>query len=464
MGVTKELAKFLVQTSYSDLPRKAVELSKERILDTLGVALAGAKAPAGQIGIKLVKSWGGQAISTVVGGGFKTCPSNAAFANGLSAHTIDYDDTCTNPVGHHSNSLVPAILALSEQENTSGKKLIEAYILGYEVGTRIGMTAPECWDAPWHCVATWPTLGNAAAGAKLMRLSVDQARAALGIAASAAGGIRKAFGTNTKPLHAGYGARDGVVAALLAGEGFTANMDVLERDPDVRPTSHLSQSFPYAFWGERYDVNKVNEGLGTYYKLVVDPTITKFHPGPTGTNAYLDLLLGMMKSQGFKAEDVEAIDGEVTSAFNDTQNVFHDPANRDQSRYSLGYQLAVAILDGKVGIDQHTEERIHRPDIKTMMERIHLNEHPVASPGAVSIKDVFVGRLTVRLKDGRKFSGEQDATNRPPSRDDLLAKYRDCAERVLSRAQVERSIELIWDLENVKDIGKLTHILIGKKG
>jgi 2-methylcitrate dehydratase PrpD len=474
MTVTEILCRFLVETNYNEIPRNAVKIAKERMLDTVGVTLAGAVEPAGAggIAIELVRELGGVPTSSVIAGGFKTSASNAGLANGTSSHTLDYDDTSTYTVCHYSGTLVPTVLALGEKTKTSGKKLLEAFILAWEVGTRIGgcLGGIHYYKIGFHPVGTWPCLGCAAASAKLLNLDLEQTRTALGIAASAASGIRKQYGTNTKPLHSGYAARNGIIAALLAKKGFTANKDVLDRDPEASPTAHMSFSFPVVFAGEgHYDLSKITKGLGKSYNLISQPVTTKFHPGPTSLGVFEDLVINMMKKNSISIEQVENVEIRATRGFIDVCSTFFRPQTGDEARYSVNYQVAVAMLDGNVGIEQHRRERVHSSDVQEMMQRVHVSELKGSEAIMRSIVEtgdmtkMGLGELTIKLKDGREFTGKGEqpkgSGDFPLERQDLLDKYEDCAKRVLSPSNVERTVELIENLEKLANITELMDLL-----
>ena len=477
MHLTRLLCKFLLETEFNDIPLEVIEKAKERLLDTLGVIAAGAVEPgaAGGIAIELTKEMGGTPTSTVIGGGFKTSSPNAAFANGTCAASLEYDDASTHTVCHYSGVLVPALFAVAEETRASGKELLAAYVLGWEIGTRIGlcMGGTYFFDRGFHPVGTWPCLGSAAASAKLLNCDLDQTRMALGIAASAAGSIRRQYGTHTKPLHSGCAARNGIVAAKLAGKGFTAHGDILDPDPKAPAKSHMSFSFPVVFSGEgKYDLDKLSHELGKSYNLIVQPVTTHFYPGATGTAVFIELAINMMKKHSFTAKDVEKVEVKATRDWITGMALYLSPQTSDQARFSGNCQIAVALLDGKVGIEQLREERIHSDDVQSMMRKVFISELEGSEELTKKIWETGdvtksgLGELTIRLRDGREFSeqGEQPkgSGELPVSLDDLIEKYKYCSSRVLSESDVERSIEAIMGLEKLPDISELMGMMKGK--
>jgi 2-methylcitrate dehydratase PrpD len=226
---TETVAEFISKRSIDAIPDNAIDISKNHIMDCTGVTVAGSRDPTGKIIIDFVKKMGGECKASVICGGCKTSAAQAAFANATMAHAIDYDDDCDSILGYSSAVLLPAILALGEEFGSSGRDVIEAYILGLEVEAKIGsMINVGHYAQGWHATSTLGKLGSAAACAKLLGLDVEGIRIAMGLAASSSGGIRQNFGTMAKRFHAGHAARGGVIAALLAKQGFTADRRVLE--------------------------------------------------------------------------------------------------------------------------------------------------------------------------------------------------------------------------------------------
>lgn len=467
--VTKRLATYIVESTFDDFPAQAVEIAKTSILDTVGVTLAGARDKTGATAISVTKSWGGAPVSVVIGGGFRSSAPNAAFANGTSAHALDFDDRSI-PINHYNASLVPSVLALGESINATGRKVIESFILGYEVGARIGtgFGVDYYFRGGWHPANSWAPIGTAAACAKLLDLDVDQTRMALGIASSSSGGLRKHYGSNTKPLHCGYAARNGIIAAELAAQDFTADKDVLDQAPDVRETAHKYFSLPQVFCGTgNFDLDKMVEGLGAKYHLIDTPPEIKMHPGSISTSRFIDLTIEAMEKYSFTARDIAHVNCFVTAAYLDAASPFLKPTCPDESRYSLPYQVAVTLLDGNSWIDQHTEERMAKADVADMTARVFCEVVTVSNPDSFDMeafKQMEVPKIAFTFIDGETVTVE------PTASDDEIKlrldpgeverKYRDCAMRTISEADCEKSIELIDEFESLTNVNDYTKVLM----
>ena len=226
---TAGVAEFLVKSRWEDCPPEAVEAARRAILDCLGVMLAGSVEPPARIIQRIAEMEGGTPLATVVGTGRRTGATWAALANGTAAHALDYDDTNFAMMGHPSAPVLSAALAVGELALADGRSLVHAFLLGFEVETTLAeVVNPPHYYRGWHATCTLGTLGAAAAAAHLLGLDAAQTRVALAVAASQASGLKENFGTMTKPFHAGHAARSGVLAALMAREGWTASEQALE--------------------------------------------------------------------------------------------------------------------------------------------------------------------------------------------------------------------------------------------
>ena len=232
MQVIDKVIQFIVETDFPNIPVEVVERAKIPFLDTIGVMLAGSAEPAGKIAINLVREMGGIPTATVVGGDFKTSPLNAALANGVSANAPLLDDNLLELLIHPSAVLIPAILAVGEVTKASGRDILGAYIIGWEIIGAIGRAAEAGRyvhrERGWHQTSTIGNFGATAVAAKLLDLDAQQIRMAFGITGSLASGTLQQYGTMAFPFHAGFAARNGVMTTMLAKKGVTADHDIFE--------------------------------------------------------------------------------------------------------------------------------------------------------------------------------------------------------------------------------------------
>jgi len=237
--VTKEAGEFVSKLQYENLPSEALRIGKRCVLDGLGVILAGSSQKCTEIVRKYCQSISQAKEATIFGKQPMKAPvALAALVNGTAGHAMDWDDTQVSAspdriyglLTHPTIPPLTACLAVSENlGQVSGKMFLTAFLAGFEVECKIAEAiSPDHYKKGFHTSGTIGTFGAAIAAAKLMELSETQLRHTIGLAASMGAGIRANFGTMTKPLHVGHAAHNGVMAAMLARDGFGANMDALD--------------------------------------------------------------------------------------------------------------------------------------------------------------------------------------------------------------------------------------------
>jgi 2-methylcitrate dehydratase PrpD len=229
MEITRNLAEFVHETRFKDMPEPVIQKAKECFLDWMGVTLAGTTDPAAAVIMRYCQSFGGRPEAGIIGSNIRTDCASASLANGVIGHALDFDDYHDETVIHASAACVPAILAVAERNRLGGQDLLEAMILGIDVCIRIGLGLGDYhYQRGWHTTATAGTFGATAGVAKLLNLEVDQIIRAFGICGTQASGLRQVFGTMCKPFHAGKVSLEGVMSGFLAQGGFTASKSIIE--------------------------------------------------------------------------------------------------------------------------------------------------------------------------------------------------------------------------------------------
>lgn len=452
---TEALARFACELTYERLPKEAVDWAKDAILDCTGVALAGSQEETGKIIAEYAKEAGGRPESGVFGAGFKTNAADAALANGTMAHALDYDDyVLPNWTGHPTAPTLPAIFALGQRQKISGKGLLLAYVVGFEVGARLGACLGRGhYECGWHPTATYGTMGATAACCNILGLDVERARAAFGIASSEASGVRQNFGTMTKPLHAGLSARNGVVAALLAGRGFTADGNTVE--------GQFGFGQVFSARGE-YDPAKALKGLGESFLLVEHGISVKPYPCCAEAHRCLDAILHLIEKHDIKADAVESVECR-TSDMVPKIMIRHSADTVEEAKFSMEYCMAVALLDREAGLRQFSAERVLDGKVQELMTRVRYF-HPPEASGYANMER-FPERVTVKLRNGESCFHEVLTNKGKPgnrlSREELIAKYRACAVDAISSERLDRSLAMLEGLEELGDIGELMDVLCG---
>ncbi len=448
MNVSERLARFVAETE--NLPEEAIDQAKWAVLDTLGVTLAGSREESARTVADWLREQGGRADATVLGRGFRAPVADAALANGTAAHALDFDDVSLPMRGHPSVPLLPAAIAVAEQAGRSGRDLLAAFVLGFEVEAKLGRAIGEPHYAlGWHATSTLGTLGAAAACARLLRLDAGQTRMALGIAASLASGLQQNFGTMTKPLHAGWAARSGAFAAGLAARGFTADPRALEGESGfLRAMSGGAEIDlePFAVLGEPFEIT--SSGFGV-----------KLYPCCYATHRSLDAALELRERYRIDPAGIAAVRVEVSRGTLVPLRR-EPPATGLEGKFSLEYCLAAALVDGGVGL-AFSDEAVSRPAVRELMSKLRTSEGEEA--GAYPIGGYAEVRIV--LRDGAGHSLRVDAPRGDPSRplswEELAAKFRDCATGLLSPEGAERSVSLVKRLGELPDVAELTEALTG---
>ncbi len=438
MGATEALAKFIANLRYDDIPAHVVDAAKIAITDGVTVMLAGAEQPLAAIVSYYVRELGGAPHSSVAGFGFKTNAPSAAFANGVLGHCLDFEIQGVPPT-HGTSSCLPAALALCEREGASGKAIIESYVLGWEVQGRIRAATARASNPAYHPPGLVGPLGSAAASAKTLGLDAHHTHMALGIAASRTGGLTANTGTMVKSTHPGNAARMGVESAMLARAGFVSSEGILET-----PNGYADALFQ---GNVAWDV--VTEGLGESFRLVTPGFDVKRFPAQLHMQRGIEAVLNLRERTGIRADMVESLTLEVR----DRGHSASVPRSGLDGKFSIEYCAAAALLDGGVGIETFTDERRFSADMEEMLPRV----------GVAPSQEQMSVNAVAALKDGRTVSEVcrdfRGSIANPMSREERMAKARDCARRVLGEQDTERLIGLLERLEELDDISELLALI-----
>jgi 2-methylcitrate dehydratase PrpD len=451
-SITRALAAFVAGTRFADLPPEVVAQAKRLWIDSLGVTVAGAREPLGEMIAAHVAEQGARAECAVVGRDLRSSAALAALANATMAHALDYDDISVTWLGHPSGVLVPAVLALGTRLGASGSRALAAYVVGWETGAALGRSYRHLiHEAGWHSGGVTGAIAAAAACANLFRLDEGRTRTALGIAVSLAAGMYLNRGTDTKPLHAGNAARNGILAADLAGRGFSASDSAFDGPGN----------FGRTLVGEDCDGERMLAGLGVDWDILAPGGTIKLHACCGASHYCLDALLQLVTEHDLRPEAVEEVQCHVPPR---TPGIllYHRPKTGLEAKFSLEYAVAAALLDRRAGIPQFTDEAVNRPAAQALLRRVRY-VHP---PGMEDTTREIVAqphRVVVRLLDGRELEGScrffRGRAENPLNRKELVGKFRDCAAGTLDRPAQDAVLELVDGLEKVADVAHLDALL-----
>jgi 2-methylcitrate dehydratase PrpD len=350
---------------------------------------------------------------------------------------------------HPTMPVLAASLAVGQEVSASGQAFLAAFCAGIEVECRLADAIhPKHYQQGFHSTGTIGCFGAVAAAGKLLGLSYEQTRYAIGIAASKAAGVRANFGTMTKPYHAG-GAQAGVEAAKLASLGFTADRDALDG--------------PWGFFqvtAGGVDAERIRDRLGNPYYFIEPGISIKPYPCGSLIHPAMDGLLDLVLEQDIKPEDVDEI------RFGTSSNVltalrYDEPQNALEAKFSIPFCLAILVVERAAGIGQFQDEVVQMPDIRQLVKRVkkYLDDE-IEAKGY----DLIRSRIDVRLRDGRSFTIYPELSRgtpqRPMSRSELEAKFHDCASQSLPDANYKSIMTGVFGIDDLDDINNLVRLMV----
>src|SRR6185295_12366392 len=340
-----------------------LDATRTIILDGVANILAGSQQPVLEYIRRYVDRLGGRPECTVVGASFRTNPPLAAFVNGAAMHVLDYEPQGV-PSTHGTSTLLPGILALAEVNGASGRDVVTAFAVGWEVQQRIAMAARKAESRPFHPPGIYGPPACASGCAKLIGLDEKKVRMALGIAASRTGALYANNGTMTKSTHPGNSGRMGVEAVLLAADGFTANDSIFET-----PRGYVEVIF-----GPGFDWDALLGGLGERWNLQEHGFNIKRYPAQIGMQWATEAVALLREKNGVRADDVEWLELEVPEQRAAVSNPL--PATGLAGKFSIEYCAAIALTQDQVGIDSFTDAVRFSPAVETALEKIRLKPNP----------------------------------------------------------------------------------------
>src|SRR5688572_28303041 len=442
MGFALELAKRITALRFEDLPPEAVHWAKVGILDTVGVTLAGSADPSATIVAGVLSSGG---LSLLLGTSKRVSALDAALVNGTASHALDFDD-CNNTLGGHPSApILPALFALADESGAIGRDFITAYVAGFETECKISMGVNFYqYTRGWHPTTTIGVFGAAAACAKLLNLNDERTAVALAIAASLASGVKSNFGTYVKPLHIGHCARNGLFAALLARDGYTASPVAFE---------HKQGYFEVFNGAGNYDADKILPAWGKPFDIVEPGIAIKQYPCCGSTHPAIDAMLDLVRTHDLKPDAVERV-----QSWTHTRRLEHtnrpDPQSTKDAKFSVQYCLARALVNRKVAIEHFEGDAYTDRAVRDVMARVQAAPYTTQQFPA---ENHFGAEVKVTLKGGSVFgtrvdqpAGRTSSNALPQER--LKEKFENCALRAIPQDATKAAYRMIMALETLADV------------
>ena len=455
--LSARLAEWTAALRFADLPADVVETTRLRVLDVVGLALAGLGTAFGQAVRKAALALAPEGPARILGSGERVGLGVAALANGALSQAMEFDDTHNLSIVHMSGPSVAAALALAETRAVTGKDLIVAVALGSEISCRVGSVAPgQFHKRGFHPTGLFAPFGTTCLAGKLLGLAPAELANAAGIVGSCAAGILECWvdGSQSKYLHPGLAAQSGITAALLAQAGATGPEAVFEGRFGLF-ASHVQD--PAAV----KDFGRISEGLGTIW----ESRRASFKPFPAAhvIHPYIDALLRLRREHAIDPGDVEKIVVPVAAYI---LPIVCEPAlekRRPRSdahaRVSMHYTLAEALRTGRLGKDAYGPHALSNPAILGLADRVEVEVDP-SFPGP----ERFKGAVRIVMNDGSVHEAVEEhnrgSTANPMTRDEIIAKFYDNAADLLTPEQRDRLVETTFRLDTLERADALIDLAV----
>jgi 2-methylcitrate dehydratase PrpD len=460
-GSTRAVVDFVLTARLDTFPAEVLVQAKRCLIDGFAVILAGSSTHGSAIVRRHVQAVGNGRGASIFGPQrISASAPHAALANGAAGHALDFDDTqlSTTPdrtYGLLTHPTVPALasaLAAAEELHASGAAFLEAFLTGFEVECKIAEAIdPDHYRRGFHSTGTAGTFAGAASTTRLLNLDRERAAHAIGIAASMAAGLRVNFGSMTKPLHAGRAAENGIVAARLAADGFTAGDDGLD-----------GRWGYFQVLGGGADLQRLVGALGRPHSIVSPGVSVKPYPCGSLSHPSMDAMLKLVTDNNVRADQIKAI--RLKAGSNILEPLRYKTAKTElEAKFCVPFLLGVIALRRKAGIQEFTDEYVASAPIQQMMPKVSTVFDPaIEAMGFDKIRSI----VEVDLVDGRTLVQSSDERYRgspawPFTMAELRDRFADCAAPVLSKDRIQRALDQIDAVEKLADIGELTRTLAG---
>ena len=461
--LAEELSEFIVDTTYEKLPKEVVHKTKRFFMNHVGCVLGAKGNESSDIVVKAVSTLGGEKQSTILGYGIKTSCLNAALANGIIGYALEMNDDHKVAVAHPVVATAPAALAVAERDHINGRQLIVAEALGTEVLIRIGKAfLGLAHDAGFHITGNCGVFGSATAAGKLLGLNKAKMVNALGIAGGTASGqarLNVKSGSMTKRYQGGHGAMGGLLSALLAKEGFTGPASVLEGAGGA-PGFVQARSCK-----NKFDLSMINNSLGKKWEML--DTAVKFNACCSYLAPVVDCCLEIANKHDLKAAEIQEVNVRVCNQFltalGTPKEDKYQPKTVVHAQFSIPYGVGVAFCRRRAFHTEFTSESIKDQKILEVASKVKMEWDDEAEK---RFPTDYVAKVEVKTKEGRTFKAEtyhaKGTVENPLSDEELMAKFRNLTEPILDSGKAEKVMEMIWNLDEVQNIGKLIDYIHGR--
>lgn len=447
-AISQQWADYATGLRFEDLPPVAIRAAKRFLLDSLGCALGGSRTEDFRIVCDVIAELGGSEECTVIGCHLRTNCRNAAFANSLAIRAMDYNDVYWRQDPCHPSDLLPAALSVGEREGRSGKELLVATVIAYELEMRICESAmPGIRELGWHHATLTQFVSPVVAG-KMLGLNRDQMVSAIGISAShngTLGAVTAGQLTMMKNTVDPMATESGVMAALLARRGYQGPEEIFEGREGL-----------FRSLGKEWNADALTTDLGRTFRIA-ECSLKPF-PSEALTHAPVSAVLDLVRAHDLKAEDIEQVQ---VWTLKRAAEILADPTkylitSRETADHSLPYCIAAAVVDRELTPRQFGNERLSDPSIHRLLESVSVRVEPAFEERFPRDQPC---RVEIRLRNGQVLKKQRDFPRGDPrdplSESELRSKFSSLAEKVIEMGQQELVLKSIEGLENLRDLDVL---------
>lgn len=447
-NTTRELANFIAELSYDDLPKEVISRCEDLFLDWLASALAGKDYAPIPLFERYAERMGpAEGGSEILTSRQRTSPYFAAFVNAAASHVVEQDDLHNSSVLHPATVVFPAALATAQAEGRSGRDLILAVVAGYEAGIRIGECLGRSHYTIFHTTGTVGTLAAAVAVGKLLQFSSDDFVHALGSAGTQAAGLWEFLrdGADSKQLHTAKAAADGLLAAYMTADGLTGAQRIFD-----------GQQGMAAGMSSDADPGKLSDRLGTRWALT--ETSFKFHASCRHTHPAADALQQLMNEQGLNHDDIDGVVTYVHQAAIDVLGAVVEPRTVHQAKFSMGTVLGLIAVHGNAGLEEFQKYALQDPEVAKFRGRVSMRLDQEVNE-AYPVK--WFGKVEVTTHSGKAFHKlVRDPKGDPENsltRSEIESKFERLVafSGALTREETRQLINSAWQLHDAERVGYL---------
>src|SRR4051812_40595325 len=444
-SATRTLCEFLSAVRYDDIPPQVIARTEELFLDWFASALAGKDARPTRIMEKFTAIMGPkEGASEILVSRKRTSPMFAALINGAASHYVEQDDLHNSSVLHPGTVVFPAVLAVAQCARQSGREFLTAAVVGYECGVRVGEFLGRSHYKGFHTTGTAGKLAAAAGVAHLLKLDAERMQHCLGSAGTMAAGLWEFLrdAADSKQLHTAKAAADGLMAAYIARDGFTGARQIFEGKQGMA-----------AGMSSDSDVRCLTDSLGTRWATA--ETSFKFHASCRHTHPSADALLALMQEHKLKAADIASVTAHVHQGAIDVLGPVTDPQTIHQSKFSMGFVLALIANLGRASLADFTNEALRERSLRTFHDKVKMALDPAVDQ---AYPKRWLGHVSVTTRDGRTLDQRIESPKGDPDNVLSRAELEDKALRLATFTaganadEMKNVIARIWKLHDAADV------------